>query len=150
MKKNIIWISVFAAYCALMLWLLFDRDGGSAGPDYWEQVGRNLNLIPFHTIRLFVRVLDDSRYRELAIINLFGNIGMFIPLGFFLPLLWKALRKWWRTWLVTLGIMTVVELMQLFSLRGSFDVDDLILNLAGVAVGYVLFRVVYCITKNEL
>ena len=140
MKKNILWKVLFVFYAAVMLWLLFDRERGLIELDYWEHVRQNLNLEPFHTIRLFWNALDQEEYRRLAIINLGGNVLMFVPLGFFLPTLWKSLRKWWKTWIATLLIMLTVELIQLFTLRGSFDVDDLILNLLGAAVGYVVYR----------
>ena len=140
MKKNILWKVLFVFYAAVMLWLLFDRERGLIELDYWEHVRQNLNLEPFHTIRLFWNALDQEEYRRLAIINLGGNVLMFVPLGFFLPTLWKSLRKWWKTWLAVLVIMLVIELAQLFSLRGTFDVDDLILNLLGAAVGYVVYR----------
>ena len=140
MKKNVLWKVLFVFYAAVMLWLLFDRERGLIELDYWEHVRQNLNLEPFHTIRLFWNALDQEEYRRLAIINLGGNVLMFVPLGFFLPTLWKSLRKWWKTWIATLLIMLTVELIQLFTLRGSFDVDDLILNLLGAAVGYVVYR----------
>ena len=139
MKKNI-WKVLFGVYCAVMLWLLFDRQRGLPDMDYWLQLRQNMNLEPFHTIRLFWAALDMEEYHHQAVINLGGNVLMFIPLGVFLPLLWKGLRKWWRTWLATLAIMLVVELTQLFTLRGSFDVDDLILNLLGAAMGYIIYR----------
>lgn len=140
MKKNLGWKLLFIVYAAVMLWLLFDREGGVPGEDYWLQVQQNMNLEPFHTIKLFWNVLDREEYRLMAVINLGGNIGMFIPLGFFLPTLWKSLRKWWKTWLATLLIMLAVELTQLLTLRGTFDVDDLILNLLGAAIGYAVYR----------
>ena len=149
MVKNIGWKLLFLVYAALMLWLLFDREGGVPGEDYWLQVQQNMNLEPFHTIKLFWNVLDREEYRRLAIINLGGNIGMFIPLGFFLPTLWKSLQKWWRTWLATLLIMLGVELIQLFTLRGSFDVDDLILNLVGAAMGYIVYRWMNPVKKKK-
>ena len=147
--KKFGWKVLFLVYCAGMLWLLFDREGGVPGEDYWLQVQQNMNLEPFHTIKLFWNVLDREEYRKLAIINLGGNIGMFIPLGFFLPLLWKGLRKWWKTWLAVLGIMLMVELAQLFTLRGSFDVDDLILNLLGAAMGYIVYRWLNPVKKKK-
>lgn len=137
-KKSLAPWLLFLAYCIWMLWLLFDR----------EQSAQSINLEPLRTIRLFVRVLlyDPNPYNiRLAVVNLFGNILLFIPLGFFLPRLWKALRKWWKTWLSTLCIMTAVELAQLFTLRGTCDVDDLILNLLGAAIGYGIF----CIRKKD-
>ena len=128
----------FLIYCGWMLMLLFDR----------EQAEQSINLEPLRTIRLFVRVLlyDPNPYNiRLAIVNLFGNILLFIPLGYFLPRLWSGLRKWWKTWLATLLIMSGVELIQLLTLRGTCDVDDLILNLLGAAMGYGIF----CIWKKD-
>lgn len=147
-KKSLVPWLLFIAYCGWMLVLLFDRDAAWEGLTYPEQLQMNLNLEPLHTIRLFIRVLlyDPSAYNiRMAIINLFGNIVMFIPLGYFLPRLWKRLRRWWRTWLATLTVMTAVEILQLFTLRGTCDVDDLILNLLGAAMGYILF----CIRKKD-
>ena len=137
-KRTLIPWALFLIYCVWMLVLLFDR----------EQAEQSINLEPLRTIRLFVRVLlyDPSEYNiRLAVVNLFGNILLFIPLGYFLPRLWKGLRKWWRTWLMTLVIMTAVELTQFVTLRGTCDVDDLILNLLGAALGYGIF----CIRKKD-
>lgn len=141
-----VWL--FALYAGVMLWLLFAREGGTIGADYWEQIQARINLEPFHTIRLFLRVLSgepSAYYLQLAVVNLLGNVVMFIPMGFLLPMVWPSLGKWWRTWLVTLAIMLCVELTQLVSLRGSCDVDDLILNLAGAAVGYGCFFIFRCL-----
>ena len=138
-------IALFCIYGAIMLWLLFDRVGGIEGMPYWDQIRANLNLEPFHTIRLFLKVLDSRIYSTSAIINLGGNVIMFIPLGFFLPLVFPALGKFWRTILATALIITAVELTQLFTLLGSCDIDDLILNVVGAAVGYGLFK---CLTKK--
>ena len=138
-------IALFCIYGAIMLWLLFDRVGGIEGMPYWNQIRANLNLEPFHTIRLFLKVLDSQVYSASAIINLGGNVIMFIPLGFFLPLVFPALGKFWRTILATALIIIAVELTQLFTLLGSCDIDDLILNVVGAAIGYSLFK---CLTKK--
>ena len=127
---------LFAVYSAIMLWLLFDRVGGIEGMDYWKQIRANLNLEPFHTIRLFLNVLDQQAYSSAAIINLGGNVIMFIPLGFFLPRVFPALRNFWLTIFATALIIIAVELTQLFTLLGTCDIDDLILNVIGAAIGY--------------
>ena len=135
-------IALFTAYCALMLWLLFHRAGAIAGVEYWEQIEMSLNLKPFHTVIRYARLLGSTKphFVRLAAINLFGNVIMFIPLGFYLPLVFGKLRKLWRTLLTTALIITLVEILQLFTLMGSCDVDDLILNLLGAAMGYALYR----------
>ena len=148
-KKNLGWKLLFVVYAAVMLWLLFDRERSLYELDYWSQVQQNMNLEPFHTIKLFWNVLDREEYRLMAIINLGGNVGKFIPMGFFLPTIWKSMRKWWKTWMATLLIMLVVELTQLLTLRGTFDVDDLILNLLGAAIGYCVFRWMNPVKKKK-
>lgn len=143
MKQSLIWKTLFGLYCALMLWLLFDRPGFVEGIPYREQMLSNLNLVPFRTLKLFTRLLDSSHppFVRSAIINLVGNVIMFIPLGLFLPAIWEKFRRLWKTLLMTALIITVVELLQLVTLVGSCDIDDLILNLIGAALGYWLFRI---------
>ena len=129
-------ILLFCIYSGFMLYLLFNRAGGIEGMDYWKQIRANLNLEPFHTIRLFLNVLDQQAYSSAAIINLGGNVIMFIPLGFFLPRVFPALRNFWLTIFATALIIIAVELTQLFTLLGTCDIDDLILNVIGAAIGY--------------
>ena len=137
---------VFALYCLLMLWLLFGRPGYDPSIPYVLQL--KYNLIPFETIGRFLRLLDapSSGLRTHAVINLAGNVIMFIPLGFFPPLLWPKLRRLWKTLLLCAGIIAAVEVLQLLTLVGSCDTDDLLLNLPGAAIGYGLFRL---ITKKQ-
>ena len=126
------------AYCALMLWLLFDRPGYEPGIPYWEQAAEHLNLIPFRTLRLFGELLVSGvrSYIRMAVINLGGNVIMFIPLGFLLPRVFPHLTSLPRVLLVTAVLITAVEITQLFTLVGSCDIDDLILNIIGSAIGY--------------
>lgn len=84
-----------------------------------------------------------------AFVNLFGNIAGFVPLGLFLPCLWKRLQSF-RYFIVSIvaGIVAI-EIIQLFSLRGSCDVDDLILNILGAVLGYGVFKLLRNITTKE-
>ena len=138
--KKRIWPFLFGLYCALMLWLLFDRTGYDAGLPYADQL--KYNLLPFETIGRFLRLLGSSQggLRTHAFINLAGNVVMFIPLGFFLPKLWQKQRKLWRTLLTTALIILLVELAQMFTLVGTCDTDDLILNTLGAAIGYSIYK----------
>ncbi len=91
-----------------------------------------VNLLPF------VRMRDYGIRREL-LLNLIGNVAMFIPSGILLPILYRRLDRFRKVVgagaLMSLGI----ELLQLpFSARMS-DVDDLILNTLGAAAGYGIF-----------
>ena len=136
MRKNRIWQLLFAAYSLMMLWLLFDRAGYIEGIPYEEQL--KMNLVPFHTIRLFLNALRQHHYRTTAVINLVGNVVMFIPLGFLLPRAFPGLGKLWKTLLTAAGIVILVEVLQMVTLLGTCDIDDLILNTIGALIGYTI------------
>ena len=143
MKKRNVCVWAFAAYCALMAWLLFGRERYAAPNGYWQQVAENINPVPLETITRFVGFLINDFSAELkrhAVINLVGNVIMFVPLGIFLPMLWTRFRPLWRCLLWGGAIIVCVELIQLFALVGSCDFDDLLLNVIGIAMGYGLYR----------
>lgn len=134
----------FVLYCALMLWLLFGRSRYDASYDSWEQLEQNVNLVPLATVKLYLHVLEEPSLSYLiphAIVNLAGNIVMFIPLGILLPAVFPKLRRLWKTTLVTAGAIILVEMAQLITLVGSCDVDDLLLNVLGAALGYGFFKI---------
>ena len=94
--KRMIWCA-FGAYIALMLWLLFGQRMGFPTPGpYGQRLMENLNLVPLRTIGQYLGLLEqtESVSRSHAIINLAGNVVMFVPLGFFLPLVARSCRKY--------------------------------------------------------
>ncbi len=131
---------LFVAYCIIMIWLLFgQRVGFSYGGGYIENLIKNSNLIPFATIVEQVRHLLAGSYKARhCFINLGGNVIMFLPLGLLMPLIWDKLRSFGRFILTVTVMIVVVELLQLVTLLGSMDIDDLILNLCGASVGFLL------------
>ena len=152
MKKRYAYHVLFWAYCILMAWLLFGRSRFSVENGYWNTLSQHLSLTPLHTIRLFINVLVGDYgegVRRSAIVNLFGNVLMFLPLGFLPPLLWKPFQKFWKMLLWGGLIIIGVELIQLFALVGNCDVDDLLLNLVGIALGYGLCRGIVGITERK-
>lgn len=142
---------LFLLYCALMLWLLFGQRLRLGMQDSaLIQQGLNINLIPLHTLRQYWGLLlsDNAYYVRHAIVNLAGNVVMFVPLGLLLPWIWPALRKLWKVMLCALAAMILVELSQYLTALGSCDVDDLILNLLGVAFGYCLWCIGAKLRRN--
>ena len=88
------------------------------------------------------RVTAEERvYRFALITNLFGNVIGFIPYGFILPVIAHKCRN--GLFIVASGfsLSLLVETVQLIAKVGCFDVDDLILNTLGAAIGYMLFAV---------
>lgn len=139
MKRKILWAG-FAAYILLMLWLLFIRLRGAAVTDYWAQLSGRVNLVPFSSMGSMLLTLRRNPYPAVlrtVVYNIGGNIAMFIPLGFFLRALFPRCGNFWRCMGTVAVIMSCVELTQLLTLRGFCEVDDVILNLIGAALGWL-------------
>ena len=135
--------SCFLCYGALMLWLLFIRYRSIEIVDYWYQVSTRINLIPFSsTGSMLTTLLKNPRPDVLWVVvyNLGGNIAMLLPLGFLLPELWVKYRRFRRCVGAVAGIMTCVEFLQLFTLRGFCEVDDVMLNVLGGAIGFGIWK----------
>ncbi|MFR5116583.1 MAG: VanZ family protein [Eubacterium sp.] len=88
------------------------------------------NLIPFREIRRFI-VYADLLGPVAVISNLFGNIAIFMPFGFLVPILGRKKRKFWFTALASFELSLSVECIQLITKTGCFDVDDIFLNTIG-------------------
>ncbi len=133
----------FALYALVMLWLLFgQRFGWDAETPYLVQLKEHYNFIPFKTIMLFVRLTENSTshyWIRHAIINLLGNVVMFVPLGL-LPIIFEKLKSVFKYLSVVALIIIVIEAVQFFTLLGSMDIDDFLLNIVGALIGYLLFR----------
>ncbi|MCD7859453.1 MAG: VanZ family protein [Firmicutes bacterium] len=135
---------LFFLYALGMLWLLFWRGRvPGAGGEYWAAVRSSVNLVPLRTLRLMLRLLSSPNraLARFAAANLAGNVAAFLPLGYFLPALWRRQRRFFAFSLTALLLIALVELAQLLTLRGSCDIDDLILNYPGALLGWAGCRI---------
>lgn len=134
----------FIGYTVLMLWLLFIRYRSIEVTDYWYQVSTRINLVPFSSMGSMLATLRENPRPDVlwvVVYNLGGNIIMFLPLGFLLPEQWEKFRHFLPCVGAVAGIMTCVELVQLFSLRGFCEVDDVLLNVLGGAIGFGIWNI---------
>ena len=120
---------------ALIYFLFFSEEYGRAA---MEERQYRYNLIPFVEIRRFW--VYRKQLGVMAVVtNLFGNVIGFLPFGFILPVILDKMRSGWLIVLAGFGLSVTVEVIQLITKVGCFDVDDMILNTAGAALGYLLF-----------
>lgn len=97
-----------------------------------------INLVPIvGIINMIQSAIEQGQYMY-AVRNVAGNIILFIPVGFLLPLLWKQYRKSSKTITLSILLSLAIECSQLFLSRGT-DIDDLILNTIGAVLGYILY-----------
>ncbi len=99
--------------------------------------GNRINLVPFRTIGSFFQ----HYIFNIFMVNIVGNIVMFMPWGFGLPLLWKRRQSVGSVLMCSLALPLCIESCQLFIGR-SVDIDDLILNFAGGCLGAGIYFII--------
>ena len=137
---------LFLVYGLIMIYLLFLQRTPS-WDRYWDVVSQSYNLQPMKTVSQMMGLLHSRpALARFAIINLIGNVVMFIPLGL-LPAIWQRQRKFgWYALTVSIVIL-LIELLQLFTTLGSADVDDFLFNLLGALIGFGIWRTVCSICR---
>lgn len=142
MKINLrIYLGLFLMLFATLT--LFDplwgRNGGFV---IWNRelfdayIKNSINLVPFKTIAEYF-VKGDMRQ---FIINIAGNIVCLAPLGILLPLNFKKQNNPWIFLITCSLIVFSVEILQFLTLAGSCDIDDLILNVFGAFMAFIIAK----------
>lgn len=136
-KGNVFMWVCFLAYLLLLGYVLF----------YASFFGREEHAEYRYNITLFQEI---GRYYHLGMrtgswnlffLNVLGNICVFIPLGMFLPKLFRNCKNMFFTVLLSFELSLCVEIVQLMTRVGSFDVDDLLLNTIGGLCGFLLVTI---------
>ena len=131
---------LFAAYLILMVKvILFKYLGFEDIIRGGYSQFRSLNLRPFDTILGFWRIAEENHQYLWAFSNVFGNMLLYIPFGYCLPLLSEKMRKVQRTCLAVFLSSFLLESLQYLLYLGSADIDDLILNTLGGTIGYLVW-----------
>ena len=108
----------------------------------------SINWVPFRGMLGMVSTaqrLQDETTTRVVLINLVGNVLVFIPIGYLAAVLWKPQRALMRDLAMGLGISFGIELTQFFLAVRVADVDDLLLNGLGTLLGFGLFHMLHLI-----
>ena len=106
-----------------------------------EYIRTSSNFVPFKTISTYIMAMfDGSLNLGIPIKNLIGNLIMFLPMGIYLPYYIKKINKVGRFTFSMIILLFVIEVTQLVTRRGSFDIDDFILNMVGALIGFGIWK----------
>ncbi|MCM1052609.1 MAG: VanZ family protein [Ruminococcus sp.] len=104
-------------------------------------IKETVNLIPFNTVMHFIKgFLNDTLDLSIVFYNLIGNIICLMPLGLFLPRIFKKFKKFRNYALAVFLASLFIETSQLLTVSGYFDIDDIILNTLGALIVFPLFN----------
>ncbi|MCM1541405.1 MAG: VanZ family protein [Blautia sp.] len=111
-------------------------------------------------ITLFSRESGSRQGIDLEIFSTWGindrnnafvveNILLFVPYGIVCPLAFRRFRSFWGS--LAMGALTsfLVELIQLLTGRGYFQIDDILTNILGTVAGYLLYFLFWGIRRRR-
>jgi len=96
------------------------------------------NLVILRTVGIFLQKGGME-----MVVNILGNLAVFIPIGFLLPLIRTGRTSFGFVVAISAGLSLLIELLQFFTGYRVADIDDVLLNTISGAIGYALFRTVY-------
>ncbi|PEL19279.1 VanZ family protein [Bacillus wiedmannii] len=111
----------------------------------WHAIhGGLINLVPLKSTIKYLSGFDtthllDPYNIEIVLMNTLGNVIIFIPFGFLLPLLFKQINNVKMASKIFIKFILLIESLQLITFTGVFDIDDIILNMLGALIGYASF-----------
>lgn len=94
-----------------------------------------VNLMPGAGIRAAM----DNVNARVGLINLIGNVALFVPIGFLAVLAGQSTR---RAIVIAVGVSVMIEVVQ-FVLGRTADIDDVLLNALGGAMGALFAPVLF-------
>lgn len=149
--KREAYLAIFTIYCLILAVILFLRNGRDfeIGISFLShRLNESANFLPFKTICNYISALQCGNVSPSVVRNnIIGNSVLFLPMGYLLPIVSRK-RGFLKNTIIILIIIIMVEAVQLLTGLGSFDIDDVILNIAGSVIGYVAFFIVDKFTKK--
>lgn len=129
------YVYVFSVLTLTGYFILF-REVSAHG--WWDKMmfrvdhHKGVNFVPLWSIKMY----------GLLSYQVIGNFIMLLPLGIYLPLLYKNMQGFFKVLLTCMLFSASIELMQLVTNFRVTDVDDIILNTLGAGLGFIIYAVI--------
>ena len=102
----------------------------------------SVNISPLKTIFLYYNAYTRHTLPiKNIILNMVGNVMLFMPFGYFIYVLFKPMRSFLPYFFFFLLMITGVEVIQYLWKVGSADIDDIILNMSGILILYIVMKI---------
>lgn len=144
-RLNILSIILFCIYILLLIWIVLFKCNIylSITNGYFEFKTLTLKeRFDYYLIPFIDYFNNDSTQTFIKFKDGILNVFVFIPLGLYLSFFIKK-NKFIKVIFYTFLISLLFEIIQLFSLLGSFQTEDLILNTFSGLLGYIIYKIIY-------
>ncbi len=145
--RDFVFLSIVIVYTLIMCKILFFKIVSPIellSPD--RETLRSLSLIPLDSIH---RYMNGTKFlNNIAILNVIGNVLIFIPLGTFI-MLYRKEKKALKTVLNIFVSSVLVEVIQFIFALGVTDIDDVMLNTLGGLLGVLFYYTLRLLVKDD-
>ena len=141
---RILIIGLFSYYVIFLVSVLF-LDGyffSRGGMDY-------VNKVPFYTIKKYYLTMKNNNDLA-AFANLMGNAILFAPMGLLLPLLADIFKNPYVFTLTMIFMVGMAEFSQYYFHVGGADIDDIILNVLGSLIVFMIYKILAYVLKDKI
>lgn len=121
-EKILIFYLLYIYFFMILFIALLSREPGSR---------TKASFMPFSS-------LTGEAYGDVFVVE---NVLMFIPFGIFLPLLNKKFQRAKSCLAAGFLCSFIIEVLQLLSQRGYFQTDDILMNIIGTGIGFVILKI---------
>ena len=142
-KKNNYLINITIALCSIYYFLMLIRI--IILKNGFIDMGYNSNLVLFD----FINQYHQSGLTKVLLVNIIGNVSIFIPLSIILRHYFSFLNNYN---IAFIGFFTSLsfELIQLGTGWGVFDIDDIFLNTLGCLIGIIIYHFINQHRQNNV
>ncbi|MBS4537542.1 VanZ family protein [Clostridium sp. D2Q-11] len=148
----VIYVLMLMSVTLFPIYIGIDHD-----PNYYRLP---INLIPFKNVIKEIGMIGTSYggdivfHIKLILRNVVGNTILLLPLGVMSPIIWGKFTRVKMIILEGLIVSIFIELLQLIEILSGIafmravDIDDLILNVLGVIIGYLIYKLTFYISNK--
>ena len=108
---------------------------------WWDKMDHRIETNDHVNFTLFSTINRYGRFDKQVV----GNLIMLLPLGIYLPLRYRKLRRlsgFFAVLLCSFFVSLGIEMLQLATSYRSADVDDIMLNTAGACLGFIVYQLI--------
>ncbi len=145
LTKQIVFCAVLAAYVLLLVKALLFKNVHPLNVFSADRtIQRPCNIVPLKSIHEYL----SGGNIWVSLMNVLGNVAIFVPMGVYLQTFKRRMGAA-KCVAVLFAVSLGVEIAQFVLGIGAADIDDILLNTIGGALGVLFYRIVYAVVKDD-
>lgn len=137
---------LFVFYMIIFIWVVIFKcnwvDDLRITHQYISSISLYERVINLGEMKSLIYRIQIGEIFHRSLLEPFLNIVIFVPVGMYITI-FQNKKRIFNTYLVSLTISLLIELVQLATMIGGFSYLDIITNVTGGLIGYFIYRILY-------